>query len=188
MGRRPSEGTGPGGRDWRDRSRDRSGQAARPYPRKRFGSHRPVARGEEFLSDFARARQRSIHGLAIAGDDARRDAAASCKNHGASAGAPAVRAAHSVAEGRTVVVAAPECIARAVSVSGGLKPQRTFDILNFRGAVPKWQGSGLQNLYTWARFPPAPPTYLFVKVHHVAGLVIVQKCLDVLDPPADSCA
>src|SRR5580704_19663699 len=25
------------------------------------------------------------------------------------------------------------------------------------GAVPKWEGRGLQNLHSWVRFPPAPP-------------------------------
>src|ERR1700691_533274 len=42
-----------------------------------------------------------------------------------------------------------------------LKPHRGFVILCVRGAVPKWEGRGLQNLHSWVRFPPAPPFFPF---------------------------
>src|SRR6266481_4965263 len=35
---------------------------------------------------------------------------------------------------------------------------KIFDIIKDCGAVPEWLGRGLQNLYAWVRFPPAPPT------------------------------
>ena len=43
-----------------------------------------------------------------------------------------------------------------------LKRLSSFDILYARGAVPKWEGRGLQNLHSWVRFPPAPPTHLII--------------------------
>jgi hypothetical protein len=38
-----------------------------------------------------------------------------------------------------------------------LKQGHHFRYTKAIGAVPKWEGRGLQNLHSWVRFPPAPP-------------------------------